>query len=194
MDESSYGLIVEGVYDESVFPEFVRKIVSPQVTVKVRVCWRVAQLVKHFPAYLQDFEHVMQGKSVDKALVVRDCRGPDSVSLEREMAQKVRDRQFAFPRGVHFCAVRREMDTWLLADVSAINSVAQERGGRNMPPVQGQLEDTGDPKKKLRGVLSQAGLPYTPKVCAETARCANLEELRYRCPSFRSFERKVLDC
>jgi len=56
------------------------------------------------------------------------------------MAQSVAGRQFSFPRGVQFCAVRQEMETWLLADAEAINSLAQERDGADRQP-----GDTGFP-------------------------------------------------
>lgn len=82
----------------------------------------------------------------------------------------------------------------MLADVNAIHSVALERGGRKVPAIQGQLEQIGNPKEMLRDVLSRAGLPYDQKVCAEIARCADIGVLRQRCPSFRGFEKKVLDC
>lgn len=106
MPEPSYGLIVEGIYDEGVFRELVRRIVSPQVRVRVRVCGGAPQLMKHFPGYLRDLEHAMQGKPVDKAVVVRDWRGSDRAALEQRMAQRVHGQPFAFPRGVHFCAVQ----------------------------------------------------------------------------------------
>jgi hypothetical protein len=194
VNESSYGLIVEGVYDEKVFPELVRKIVSPQVTVEVLPCGGLSRLRRGFPGLLRGLEHLVQGRPVDKALVVHDCGGRDPDSVEREMAGKVQGRQFAFPRGVHFCAVRQMMDAWLLADVEAINSVALERGGRSVPPAQGQLEEIVNPKKELMGILSRAKLPYDPEVCRQIALRASIERLRYRCPSFRSFEKRVKDC
>jgi hypothetical protein len=192
--ESSYGLIVEGTYDENVFPEFVRKIESSEVTLEVRPCGGVPRLLSRFPGFLREFEHVMQGKPVDKALVIRDCGGRDPDSVEREMAGKVRGRQFAFPRAVQFYAVRQMMDTWLLADVHAINSLARELGGRDVAQVQGELEEIGNPKQRLRRLLTQARLPYDPEVCREIARRADLGAWRYRGPSFRRFEEEAKDC
>lgn len=194
MPEPSYGLIVEGTYDESVFPELVRKILGVHVWVTARPCGGKQRLMSRFPGFLREFEHLVQGRPVDKALVLRDCDGRDPKRVEGEMAEKVGARQFAFPRGVHFCAVQQTMDAWLLADVRAINSLAMERGGREVPEVHGQLEDIVEPKVTLRRLLSWAGLPYDQKVCGEIARRAEIEMLRYRCPSFCSFEKKVLDC
>jgi hypothetical protein len=193
MDESSYGLIVEGFYDEGVYGEFVRKVV-PLVEVFFRRCGGVAQLMKRFPVLLRDLEHFRQGRPVDKALVIRDWRGPDVDSCEQRLMQKVEGKNFAFPRGVQFCGVRQEMEAWLLADVNAINSVARDRGGRTVSPVQGEIEEIGNPKERLTQLLSEARLPYDAEVCREIAQRADIETLRRRCPSFRSFERKVLDC
>jgi hypothetical protein len=74
------------------------------------------------------------------------------------------------------------------------NSVARTRGGREVPPVQRTLEEIGDPKESFRRLLSAADLPYDAQVCREIAEQASIETLRYRCPSFRAFEQKVLDC
>jgi hypothetical protein len=86
------------------------------------------------------------------------------------------------------------METWLLADANAVSSIAQSKGGRRIPETQGTLEEILNPKQKLTEVLSRAGLNYLPNVCGEIARETRLNVLRYRCPSFISFERKVLDC
>jgi hypothetical protein len=165
----SYGLIVEGAYDEGVFCELVRKTVTSEGAVIVRVCDGVAALRKQFPAYLRDLEHVLQGRPVDKALVIRDWAGPDPISEEQRMSQVIQGRQFAFPQGIHFCCVRQEMETWLLADIGAINALAHERGGRNVAPVSGQLEEIVHPKERLMRVLSEARLPYDAAVCREIA-------------------------
>ncbi len=190
----SYGLIVEGAYDKAVFEELVARIASPGSNPIVRVCGGVSQLMKQFPSYLRDLEHAVRGQPVDKAIVIRDWRGPDLIALEQRMSQRVEDKQFSFLRGVQFCGVQQEMETWLLADVGAINSVALGRNGRIVPPVQGDLEQIGNPKERLVEILSRAGIVYDAETCREIAQRSDIEILKYRCPSFRSFEGKVLDC
>jgi hypothetical protein len=96
--------------------------------------------------------------------------------------------------GLDFCIVVREMETWLLADEEAISSVALSRGGREVPRVPSALEDLMDAKEHLMRLLSRALLPYDPELCRQIASQADLDRLRYRCPSFRRFEGKVLDC
>jgi hypothetical protein len=133
----------------------------------------------------------LERRGVEKALVIRDCNGASPEDVEGRMTEKIANRNYSFPRGVGLCAVRREMETWLLSDGQAISQVALARGGRRVEQVQGTLEDVVDPKAKLVKVLSKAGLTYTSVVCEEIARETRLAILRYRCPSFRSFESKV---
>lgn len=86
------------------------------------------------------------------------------------------------------------METWLLADVEAVKTVAKNRGGRAVAEVQGTLKDFEYPKERLKQLLSEAKLEYTEQVCAEIARSVRLDTLRYRSPSFRAFEQRVVDC
>jgi len=194
VSDPSYGLIVEGDYDKRVFEELVRNLSRPDSVIVVRPCDGVANLNRLFPAFLHDLEYVQQGRPVDKALVIRDSGGKDAVELERDLERRIRNREFRFPQGVKFCIVNREMETWLLADADAISAVALARGGRAVPRVQETPESIVDPKDRLKRLLRQARLEYTAEVCAQIAQQGRIETLRYRCPSFRSFEERVLDC
>lgn len=60
MNEARYGLIVEGPYDEGVFRELVCKIVAHDLDPVVRPCGGVPQLLKRFPGFLREFQHVRQ--------------------------------------------------------------------------------------------------------------------------------------
>lgn len=136
----------------------------------------------------------MEGRPVEKALVIRDSGGKDPKIVEAELIRKVQERSWGFSYGVHVCIVRRELETWLLADVAAVNVVAEKRGGRAVAEVQATLEEIECPKERLRQLLSGARLECTEKVCAEIARSLSLDTLSYRCPSFRVFKRQVVDC
>jgi hypothetical protein len=185
VDERSYGLIVEGVYDEGVYPDPL---------IRVLQCGGVSKLMNKLPGYLKSLEYVWNGGPVSKAIVIRDWREADLAKAEQLMAQRVEGRAFSFPHGIQFCAVRQELEAWLLADADAISTVAEQRGGRAVWQLQGQLEEIPDPKEKLTELLSRARLPYDPTVCAEIARISRLERLRNRCAAFRLFEQKVIDC
>lgn len=194
MSRASYGIVVEGPYDVPVYEELIRKISAADVEIVPRPAGGVSSLMKLIPALLRDLEQIRQGRPVDKAVVVRDAGPKDPASVERVMAEKIQGQTFSFPRGVQLFAVRRTMETWLLADENAINSVALPRGGRTAARVQGTLEEIADPKERFILLLSEARLPYDPEVCREIASRVDIETLGYRCPSFRSFQQKVIDC
>lgn len=193
--DQSYGIVVEGTYDVVVYEELVRKICAVDTEIIPRVAGGVSNLMKNFPALLRDLERIRQGRPVDKVLVIRDAGGRDPAAVEQQMAEKTRWQTFSFPGRVQHVAVRRTMETWLLADEEAVSSVALSKGGRRVARIQEALEDDiVDPKERFRRWLSEARLNYDPQVCREIARQVGLETIRYRCPSFRSFEQKVLDC
>lgn len=194
MNKQSAGLILEGPYDEPVFAELIPRIFSTPLTLRIRLCGGVTELMKYFPTYLREFEKVLEGHPVLKAFVIRDSGGKDVRLLHQDMANKISGQVYAFPRGFQICIVRRTTETWLLADSEAISTVALNNGGKKVPEIQGTLEDIVYPKEKLRSVLSRAKVMYVPKICGEIAKYTRLDLLRYRCPSFRDFETRVHDC
>jgi len=190
----SYGVIVEGQFDVGVYEEFIRQICPEAHDIKARDAGGCAQLMKKFPSLLRSLEHVtQQGGPVEKALVIRDADCRDAAAIEAKMQESVSRHRFLFPGGVGLHAVKQEMETWLLADPEAINRVAASRGGKAIPRVPDPLEDLQDPKEKFMAVLSRSGLNYTAQVCREIAKEADLAKLRIRCPSFATFEQKVID-
>ena len=191
---NSYGLIVEGEKDACVFKEFVGRLNGANPQVRVRSCGGIPALKKNFPTFLRELESILEGRPVDKALVIRDSDGKDPQQQEADLRQILGNRMFAFPDGVHFFVVRQQMDALLLADEAAITSVAIERGGRGVPRINEAIEDLVRPKERLLRELSRARLPYTPQVCREIAASADLETICYRCPSFASFAETVTDC
>jgi len=190
----TYGLIVEGPFDQAMYEALIPRICGTEVSVRTLKCRGVDRLMKKFHFFLQALEHVWQGGPVDKALVIRDADDEDPSAIETEMARRIQRMEYVFPRGVKLCIVRRAMESWLLADAQAINTVAQARGGRKIQEVQQTPEEIHDPKGKLRSVLSEARLPYTEPVCAEIASHLRIDHLEYRCPSFRAFKQNVIDC
>ncbi len=193
-DPTSYGLIVEGPYDKQVYEGLIPRICSADLLLVTRLCGGVTNLMKLFPAFLREFEHLLNGQPVDKALVIRDAEGIDIQKPRIKMEEKIKGCTYAFPLGVQLCVVRQEMETWLLADIGAINAVATARGGRKISELHRSPEDIHDPKRELRSLLSRAQIELTAPVCREVASKLNIETLEYRCPSFRTFKRSVLDC
>ncbi|MBI4608635.1 MAG: hypothetical protein HY726_06495 [Candidatus Rokubacteria bacterium] len=129
----SYGIVVEGPYDVPVYEELIRKICSADLEVFSRPAGGVSRLMGSFPKLLKELQYIKRGGPVDKALVVRDSDIKDPALLEREMTRKITGYTFAFPKGVQFHAVRREMETWLMANERAVNLVALSRVDHKLP-------------------------------------------------------------
>ncbi len=196
MAERSYGLVVEGTYDEPVFRELISRILSDaEVKIEVYTCGGKTKLLRKFPDYLKIFQHAAEGYPLDKALVIIDGDGRNPSELKEKMAGKISGRCYRFRDGVHLCVVQRQAPAWLLADLEAINSLAKERGGKRVDPtIREAPEEITDPKDRLRRLLACANLHVTPQVYGEIARRTNLDRLRELCPSFRDFEQAVMDC
>jgi hypothetical protein len=186
------GLIVEGHYDEAVLETLARRVAQSPVTLYVSACGGKARLKQKFPGYLRYFEHVHLGNPVDKALVVCDADQKPPAELRASLSQETRNRASWPADKLHICIVRQEIETWLLSDENAVNSVASERGGHaRIARVQEDPENIGDPKARLRTLPSAAGLVATPAVYQQIASRLDLETLRQRCPSFQEFEQAV---
>lgn len=210
MPANAYGIVVEGPYDVAVLSELIPRILSRDVPVIPRPCFARVIANKQLLTLLRDLQDEMERRlrervlknlqdeievwSHQKALVIRDSGGKDPKIIEAELTQKVQERPWAFSHGVHVCIIRREIETWLPADVEAVKAVAEKRGGQAVAEVQGALEDIEYPKDKPKQLLSEAKLEYTERVCAEIARSLRLDTLSYRCPSFRAFKQQVVDC
>lgn len=188
----SYGLIVEGDGDLHVFENLIRKVNSPDAAVYSFPCGGVTRLMKAFPALLRRFEYIHDGGPVDGALVIRDSDNRPVEQVLNQMAEKLHNKNYTFPRGVELCCVHRKLDTWLLADETAINAVSQLRGGKPVSRVNETLEDIVRPKELLQKKLSEAKLNYSPAVLGEIASRIDLEQLAYRVRSFDRFRQSVL--
>lgn len=191
----SYGLVVEGSYDAGVYEILVSRLAPPGTVIVVRETGGVPRLRRLFPTLLRDLEQAIDGGPVDRALVIRDADGKNPAALEAEMRARIVGEVFAFPRSVDWHVVVQAVETWLLADIEAVNAVALARNGSAID-VAGRLplnlETLLPPKPLFSRFLFEAGLPYTAQVCREIAEKVDLRVLRERCPGFRQFEAKVV--
>jgi hypothetical protein len=185
----SYGIVVEGEGDEQVFQHLIRKVNSPDAAIYCRVCGGVERLMKEFPDLLKTFEYAHNGEPVDGALVIRDCDNKSIEDVLNRMKEKLGRRIYRFPHGVEFCAIKRKLDSWLLADENAINAVCRRRA---ISRVNETIEEITHPKERLQKLLGEAKVNYTSAVLGQIAAEMNLEQLEYRVPSFAPFKRSVL--
>lgn len=178
----SLGLIVEGSYDEAALSEFVRQCAPSESNVICRQCGNAIQLMRKFPAFLEDFRHVNHGLPVDKAIVIRDADHKDPNELIAKMESKIAGRNYPFPRKL--LVIVEELEAWLLADEQALVSVTGEQQRRINTP-----EAVYDPKATLKTI--RAGLAYTSEVARKIAAASRVDVVAGRCPSFNKFQEAV---
>jgi hypothetical protein len=188
----TFGLVIEGTYDEAALTELIRKCIAGNIVVVARPCSSSGSLISSFPGFLEVFRHTMQGTYVDKALVIRDADNKDPNELIQRMQSRIQGRSYPFP--LEFVVIVQELETWLLADEEAISEVTLEYSGRTVSRVNEPLEEIAAPKERLKQILSDSEVDYTKEVVRKIAAAINLQRIEYRCPSFRSFFQAVRDC
>ena len=182
-------IVVEGEYDASVYPVFIRKIRNDISKIHPVSCGGVAALQRKFVSYLKGLQ------DVSKAIVIRDSDCSPSPSLEQNLEQTLTTSGFQAGFPVHFYATKCKLETWLLADVNAINQVALLRGRTpTVVEVNIQFEEYRDAKELLRRKLSEVTLPADSAVFAQIAEAADLQRITERCPYFQQFVDRVRAC
>ncbi len=190
----TFGIVVEGSADAAVYETLIRKIRPEVGSVLSRPCGGVARVRRQFVGWLKNFEW-HSGYQVEKAFVICDSDCGEPQSAEGELARILDQSRFQPTFPVHFYATRCEVETWLLADESAVNLVAQQRQKTAAAQVvAGPLEGIRDAKESFRRMLSQARLPADPAVYAEVGAAADMDRIMQRCPYFRQFIDRVNAC
>ncbi len=97
----TYGLVVEGPYDEVAITEFVEKL-CPGSSVLARPCGGVPALMKNFPGHLESFRYPGHRSPVHKAFVIRDVKDPAQVNeiLEKMDGKIANRRPYAYTQEV----------------------------------------------------------------------------------------------
>ena len=167
------GLIVEGSYDEAALQELVKRCSKVPTTVISRTCGGKSRMLKRFPGFLQEFLHIKEGASVDKALVVFDADNKDPQAEIKRFANTITNRNYPFP--IKYCVIVQELEAWLLASKVAAP------------------ETLFDPKTTLEAKLNESKISYTPEVARSLASNVNLDTLRNRCKSFNPFPQIVIN-
>lgn len=187
------GLIAEDERDCVVYVELAKKIRADIEVVHRIPCHGLGNLKKSFVGYLKYFEYPIGG--IHKAIVIRDSDCKDSARCEKELEQILEESHFSGSFPVHFHATKCEVETWLLADEGAVNSVAQARGkAGGAKRVNIEFETYRNAKELFSRMLSQAKLPDDPSVYQLVARGADIGKITGRCPDFKQFSNKIHAC
>jgi hypothetical protein len=187
-----FGIVVEAERDSVVYSTFIRRLRNDVEEVIARPCHDVAGVRRQFVGWLKNFQwHA--GYDVGKALVIRDSDCRDSRAVEDELFRILDQKGFRekLTLPVHFYATRCMVETWLLADENAVNTVARQRGkAPSAQSVPDPLEGNRNAKALFQRMLSQSHLPADPAVYAEVATAADIDRIKQRCPNFQHF----IDC
>jgi hypothetical protein len=189
---ATYGVVIEGEYDEAALAEIIKKCLSNKIEIILRRCGGKDRLMRMFPDLLDSFHHEKQGSHVDKAIVIRDAHGKNPEKLKETMRSKIMN--LTYPFDVKFTIIVQELEAWLLADEIAMSKATQSRAGKTVARVNENLESISDPKEKLKEILSEVKVYYTSQVAREIAKESDLDKIEYRCPGFREFRQAVIDC
>jgi hypothetical protein len=192
MSASSYGIITEGIYDSAVYEVIVNKL-SPGIPVKPLQCGGKAELMKKFPDLLKTFKYHFAEGPVGMAVVIRDADGKNPEEIEVQMASKIDAGKYPFALGVQFFAVPQAMESWLLADVDALNAASLRRRGKPVTRSLDAPETLLRPKEDLHKLLSDHNLTYPVELAREIAQEIDLNRLAEACPRFRVFT-GLVDC
>ena len=188
------GIVVEGERDSAAYAELIRKVRDDIEKIRPIICGGVVELKKKFVGWLKHFEW-HETIVLDKALVIMDSDCSDASAWEAQLRQIYTQCSFEPHFPVHFHATKCEIETWLLADETAINRVSQLRGkNKQVGAVTVQLEFRRDAKELFQRVLSYADLPADAQVYKEIAAATDIGRIAARCPSFQQFVDKVRAC
>lgn len=86
------------------------------------------------------------------------------------------------------------LESWLISDIGAIQTVAARRGVKPEADLQHLLimpQHSANDDEAFKQVLIQFGLLATPAVYGEIAAAADFTAIRQRCGYFREFCRRV---
>lgn len=189
---TTYGIVVEGNYDKIALSEIIRKCISNDIEILAYTCASKGSLMSKFPGFLESFRYAKQGSNVDKVLVIRDADNKNPDELLERLRSKITNRNYPFE--VKFIIIAQELETWFLADEEAISRVTQTRSGRTVARVNEDLESIIQPKERLKEILSEAKVYYTPEVAKEIAKESDPSKIEYRCLRFKEFRQAVIDC
>lgn len=188
------GIVVEGPDDAAVYSTLVTRIDAGITRVHCRECGGRHKLKNKFTYFLREFSRNPAAFDIARALVIRDSDCSDPVPIERELAELFAKSRFQPGFRVSFHATKCKLESWLIADEVAINTVSVKRGGPGgIVKVNQDLESFREADELYTKILSHAGLQDTNAVMKEIAREVRLEVVAERCPRFRDFQRKVME-
>ena len=183
-----YGLIAEDGSILKSVPILVSRLVDLQgEAIECRRMNGKSDFIANFWKILKEFR--FRFPTIQKVLAVCDADSDCVVTLAELLRERARAHLGTFPFPLVLHVIKRELETWWIAEPSAISTVV----GMTIPFPGGNVEQSVlDPKTFIVQRLAPAKRVYTPGDAAEIAQIIDLTVLRDRCPGFVRFERRVV--
>jgi hypothetical protein len=180
---STYGLIVEGVYDKEILEEFILRCSNDETArsdkgVETRICGGGSKVFKQFPGFLKEFQ--FSYPEIRKSFVVLDSDGKNPDELEKHFREKITG--WKFPFRVEFSFIVHEVEAWLLFDEAVLSRIT----GRKVRKINSP-QKLKDPKTKLIGILNDGKIDYTPALARQIVNEMDLDKLKSGSEIFRKF-------
>jgi hypothetical protein len=180
---STYGLIVEGVYDKEILEEFILRCSNDEtatsnIRIETRICGGGSKVFKQFAGFLKEFQ--FSYPEIKKVFVVRDSDGKNPDELEKQFREKITGWEFPFT--VKFSFIVQEIEAWLLFDEALLSRIT----GRKVRKIHSPQE-LKDPKTKLVQILSDGKIDYTPALARQIVNAIDLDKLKGGTEVFRTF-------
>jgi hypothetical protein len=174
---NTIGLIVEGIYDEAVYPILLRRCRSG-VSPVTRVC--KGPVIGKFSSLVAELDR--SRRPIEKVIVVSDADGRKPEVLEREFKRRLVG---AHRFKVILIIVVEALEAWLIADPFALKRAAGITSAYPNP------EKIRHPKTQLIRILRRT-TRYTPELARRIAEDVDLKILEQRCPRFAGFRKAFL--
>jgi len=166
------GLVYEDENLRIISESVTRKVLGPQTDFE-------GLLGGSWPGFKGDVAKLLQVLNVkhlsaplDKVFVIVDANGEDPQEREDSLSQKIRNRTYPFGEPKLY-AIKRQSETWLIADASAVNTAA---GAHVTPPI-AEPETFKDPKRYLIQRLRNSGQEFTRQFVRDAASHLDIEVL-----------------
>ena len=182
-----YGVIAEDGSIEKAIPFLIPRIVTGEdVEVECRRLNGKNDFIANFWRTAKEFQ--FKYPAMHKVLAICDADRESPDELEEFLTDKARDRLPGLPLPLVFHVIKKELETWWIADANTISVLAGVQV--NFPG--GNVEDSvQDAKEYLEQPLRQVKTPYTPTLAGLIAQHVNLDVVGSRCPGFVVFMRRV---
>lgn len=184
-----YGVIAEDGYILKAVPVLISRIVNTgDDAPECRLMNGKDDFIANFWKWVKEFQFRYPQMHKVMAVCDADQESPDQVVAV--LIDRARRRLAGLPFPLVFHVIKRELETWWVADPSSISAAT----GVNIPFAGGYVEDgVPQPKEYIVGYLAAQRIPYTRTVAEAAARNLDFETVASRCPSFVVFRQHVVN-